>query len=76
MLILDEATNALDPATENLVLSQLLAARQGKTTISISHRPRVIVKSDWVVLLEAGQVEFAGHPDGLKRIEQYQDYVV
>lgn len=76
VLILDEATNALDPATENLVLSQLLAARQGKTTISISHRPRVIVKSDWVVLLEAGQVEFAGHPDGLKRIEQYQDYVV
>ncbi|MEM6614465.1 MAG: peptidase domain-containing ABC transporter, partial [Cyanobacteria bacterium P01_C01_bin.72] len=47
ILILDESTSALDPMTEAKVLSQILEQRKGKTTIMISHRPPVIVKSDW-----------------------------
>jgi ABC-type bacteriocin/lantibiotic exporter with double-glycine peptidase domain len=38
VLILDESTGALDPVTEAEVLNTLLAHRQGKTTIMISHR--------------------------------------
>ncbi|MHC5731847.1 MAG: ATP-binding cassette domain-containing protein, partial [Nostoc sp.] len=43
ILILDESTGALDPMSESQVLENLLDHRQGKTTILISHRPRVIV---------------------------------
>jgi ATP-binding cassette, subfamily C, bacterial len=60
ILILDESTSGLDPVTESRVLSRLLSYRHGKTTILISHRPRVILKADWIILLEEGKVKFEG----------------
>lgn len=39
ILILDESTAGLDPVSEAQVLNRLLAHRQGKTKILISHRP-------------------------------------
>ena len=68
ILILDESTSALDPMTESQVLTQILEHRQGKTTIMISHRPLVIVKSDWIVVLEAGKLQLQGTPEELKAI--------
>lgn len=66
ILILDESTGALDPVSEAQVLDQLLSSRQGKTTILISHRPRVIQRADWVVLLKEGQVKIQGSPEDLR----------
>ncbi|MBD1912713.1 hypothetical protein NDI52_11445 [Leptolyngbya sp. PL-A3] len=43
----------------------LLAHRQGKTTILISHRPRVISRADWIVLLEQGQLRLQGSRESL-----------
>ena len=60
VLILDESTGALDPISEAEILQSLLASRQGKTTIIISHRPPVISKADWIVMLEEGQVKLQG----------------
>lgn len=60
ILILDESTSGLDPVTEARVLSRLLSYRHSKTTILISHRPRVILKADWIALLEEGKVKFQG----------------
>ena len=60
VLILDESTGALDPISEGEVLENLLASRQGKTTIIISHRPPVISKADWIVMLEEGEVKLQG----------------
>ncbi len=60
ILILDEATAGLDPVSESHVLDRLLAYRQGKTTILITHRPSVIHRSDWIVLLNQGQVQLQG----------------
>ena len=60
VLILDESTGALDPISETEVLETLLAFRRGKTTIIISHRPPVISKADWIVMLEAGKVKLQG----------------
>ena len=60
ILILDESTSALDPVNETQVLDNLLFHRQGKTTILISHRPRVIQRADWIILLENGQAKFQG----------------
>jgi len=60
ILILDEATAGLDPVSESHVLDRLLSYRQGKTTILISHRPRVINQADWIVLLDQGKLKIQG----------------
>ena len=60
VLILDESTGALDPISEEEVLENLLASRRGKTTMIISHRPPVISKADWIVMLEEGEVKLQG----------------
>jgi ATP-binding cassette subfamily C protein len=60
VLILDESTANLDPVSETQVLDGLLSHRQGKTTILISHRPRVINRADWIVLLEQGKLKRQG----------------
>jgi ATP-binding cassette subfamily C protein len=67
ILILDESTANLDPVSEAQVLDGLLSHRQGKTTILISHRPRVIMRADWIVLLEQGQVKRQGSFDELQK---------
>ncbi|MDZ8050797.1 MAG: peptidase domain-containing ABC transporter [Aulosira sp. ZfuVER01] len=66
ILILDESTANLDPVTETYVLDKLLFYRQSKTTILISHRPRVINRADWIVLLEQGKVKMQGTPEQLR----------
>jgi ABC-type bacteriocin/lantibiotic exporter with double-glycine peptidase domain len=65
ILILDESTGALDPVSEMEVLDRLLAHRQGKTTLLISHRPSVIRRADWIVMLEQGRLKLQGTPDEL-----------
>lgn len=66
ILILDESTGALDPVSEAEVLDRLLYHRQGKTTITISHRPKVIQRADWIVLLEEGRLKIKGSPEQLR----------
>jgi ATP-binding cassette subfamily C protein len=68
VLILDESTGALDPVTEAEVLDKLLAHRRGKTTIVISHRPRVIQRADWIVLLDKGELQLTGTPEELSQL--------
>jgi ABC-type bacteriocin/lantibiotic exporter with double-glycine peptidase domain len=68
LLILDESTGALDPVSEAQILKRLLEYRQGKTTILISHRPRVIQRADWIVFLEQGRLKVQGTPTDLSKI--------
>ena len=57
VLILDESTSALDVETETRVMKQLFSYRKGKTTIIISHRPRVQQMCDCTIELEDGAVK-------------------
>ena len=42
----------------------------------ISHRPPVIVKSDWIILLEAGNVQLQGIPQELKEVAgEHQEFL-
>ncbi len=66
VLILDESTAGLDPVSEAQLLNQLLLHRQGKTTILISHRPRVIARADWIVLLNQGKLQIQGTVEDLR----------
>ncbi|NJR26338.1 MAG: peptidase domain-containing ABC transporter [Richelia sp. CSU_2_1] len=68
VLILDESTAGLDPTSEAEVLENLLAYRQGKTTIFISHRPRVIARADWIIMLERGNLKLQGSAAKLRSI--------
>ncbi len=56
ILILDESTANLDATSEAAVLDHLLTARQGQTTILISHRELVIQRATWLIVLDQGQV--------------------
>jgi ATP-binding cassette subfamily C protein len=60
ILILDESTSGLDPVSEAEVLHKLFQHRQGKTTILITHRPRVINQADWIIMLERGKLKLEG----------------
>ena len=60
ILILDESTASLDPLSESEILDRLLQQRQGKTTLLISHRPRVINQADWIIMLDEGQLKLQG----------------
>ncbi|OKH39963.1 ABC transporter ATP-binding protein [[Phormidium ambiguum] IAM M-71] len=66
ILILDESTAGLDPVSETQVLENLLSYRRGKTTILISHRPRVINRADWVIYLDNGRLKLQGTLEELR----------
>ena len=56
VLLLDEPTTGLDPATESRLVAGLLDAAQGKTIVLVSHQPALIARAEHVVRLEAGRV--------------------
>ena len=66
ILILDESTGALDSVSEAEVLNRMLYYWQGTSTILISHRPKVIQRADWIVLLEEGRLKIPGTPETLR----------
>jgi ATP-binding cassette, subfamily C, bacterial len=68
ILILDESTAGLDPVSEAQLLEQLITHRQGKTTILISHRPRVIERANWIVMLDKGKLVLEGTPTELRSL--------
>ncbi len=77
VLILDESTSALDPVSETEVLERILLHRKGKTTLMISHRPRVIQRADWIVLLEQGQLKLQGCVEDLRnQAGEHLDFLI
>ncbi|RCJ15354.1 ABC transporter ATP-binding protein [Nostoc sp. ATCC 43529] len=66
VLILDESTGGLDPVSEAQVLDKLFQHRRGKTTILITHRPKVVNRADWIVLLDRGKLKVQGSLEDLR----------
>jgi ATP-binding cassette subfamily B protein len=65
VLVLDEATGAIDPATEAQVMSGYEAVMRGRTTIVISHRLEPARRADRVVVVDGGRVIEDGPADAL-----------
>lgn len=60
ILILDDATSAVDPTKEHEIRAALAEVMAGRTTIIIAHRPATIALADRVVLLADGRVAAEG----------------
>ena len=56
LLVLDEATSAVDPATEARLTRALDTLTDGRTTITIAHRLSTAERADEVLVVEAGRV--------------------
>jgi ATP-binding cassette subfamily C protein len=56
LLILDEATNAIDPAGEAELLARLDDLRPGLTIVSIAHRAESLRLCERVVAMEGGEI--------------------
>ena len=56
VLILDEATSAVDSVTERAIQDALETLRQGRTVIAIAHRLSTVIGADVVFVIEDGRV--------------------
>lgn len=74
ILILDEATAALDNESERLVQDALTTLRQGRTCLVVAHRLSTIVGADRIVVLDNGEiVEIGAHDELLKAGGKYAE---
>ena len=56
ILLLDEATSSLDTETENSIQKSLNQLLEGRTVLTIAHRLSTIVNSDFIVVLDNGEI--------------------
>lgn len=72
ILILDEATSAVDNETEALIQKSLAEVSRGRTTIVIAHRLSTVTHADRIYVLAAGKVVESGtHHELLSRSGAY-----
>ncbi len=67
IILLDEATAALDSESERHVQEALAELRKGRTTLVIAHRLSTITHADNILVVEAGLVVESGRHDELLR---------
>ncbi|MGI9603021.1 MAG: ABC transporter ATP-binding protein [Acidimicrobiales bacterium] len=64
ILILDEATSAVDPETEQALADALDRLAVGRTTVSIAHRLSTAERADLVLVFDSGHlIEQGSHDD-------------
>ena len=74
VLILDDATSAVDPTKEHEIRDALAEVMDRRTTIVIAHRPATIALADRVVLLDGGRVAAEGtHAELLEVNARYRE---
>jgi ATP-binding cassette subfamily B protein len=76
LLLLDDATSAVDPTTEARILAALSGELAGTTTLVVANRPATIALADEVLFLEAGRlVDHGPHLDLVARQPSYRRMV-
>ena len=74
VLILDDATSAVDPSKEHEIRAALGEVMEGRTTLIIAHRPATIALADRVILLDGGRCIASGtHEELLASNERYRE---
>jgi ATP-binding cassette subfamily B protein len=67
IILLDEATAALDSQSERLVQDAMNVLCEGRTTIAIAHRLHTITHADRILVVESGAIVESGRQDELLR---------
>ncbi|KAI1316195.1 hypothetical protein EDD11_010367 [Mortierella claussenii] len=71
VLVLDEATAAVDVETDELIQKTIRSELKDRTILTIAHRIKTVMDSDKILVLEQGYVEeFAAPKDLLRRQDQ------
>jgi ATP-binding cassette subfamily B protein len=65
ILVLDDATAAVDPETEDLIRRGMRAVMHGRTTFVIAHRISTVKRANLVLVLERGRITQMGTHDQL-----------
>lgn len=75
VLILDEATSAIDNETEAAIQRSLIKVTKDRTTIIIAHRLSTVVHADCIYVLENGQIVESGtHNELIHNKQQYYHF--
>jgi len=67
LVVLDEASSRLDPATETLLERAITRLLDGRTGVVIAHRLATVERADKILIIENGAVEEFGRRDDLAR---------
>ena len=65
IIILDEATTGLDPASTSAVLEAIDELVTGRTTLTVTHDPQAAMRADRVVWIQDGRILLEGSPQRL-----------
>lgn len=72
VLIMDEATSAMDAENERQIQQALSAAARGRTVVVITHRVQSVERADHIIVLKEGRVSGQGrHEELLRRDPTY-----
>lgn len=76
LLLLDDTTSALDPATEMTVLANLRNSMTDTTVVMVASRPSTIALADDVVFVDAGRIVAHGpHDELMETVAPYRELV-